>query len=89
MWFLGAPTDISDVMELQATFTDKNGAPVDPGTVKVTVKRPSGAETTLTYLTDQGLNWRLYLCHQPGSIRDLVLPLAGLGGEHGDGRWGA
>ena len=40
-------------MELQATFTDKNGAPVDPGTVKVTVKRPSGAETTLTYLTDQ------------------------------------
>jgi hypothetical protein len=45
--------DIGDVVELQATFTDKNGAPVDPGTVKVTFKRPSGVETTLTYGVDE------------------------------------
>ena len=48
-----AQYDIGDVVEVQGTFTDKNGAPVDPGTVKVTIKKPSGTETTLTYLIDQ------------------------------------
>ena len=45
--------DIGDVVELQARSRTRTTRQWTPGTVKVTVKRPSGAETMLTYLTDQ------------------------------------
>lgn len=44
-----------DLVTVQGTFTDSNGAPVDPSVIKVTVVTPAGTETTYTYGVDAGL----------------------------------
>ena len=40
---------------LNVLFTDKNGVPTDPTTVKFKITDPTGVETTYVYLTDAQL----------------------------------
>jgi hypothetical protein len=41
-----------DVVTIEGQFTDTNGNPTDPSTVKVDVTTPDGTVTTYTYVTD-------------------------------------
>ena len=44
--------DTDDLVELRATFKDKNGNLVDPSSVKFKIKKPSGTKVTYIYGTD-------------------------------------
>jgi hypothetical protein len=46
--------DIGDVSVLRASFVDQTKAPIDPGTVKVVVRDPTGIETSHTYSPTEG-----------------------------------
>jgi hypothetical protein len=44
--------DLGDLVRLTATFKDEGGSPVDPATLVLITRSPTGALTTLTYGTD-------------------------------------
>lgn len=48
--------DRGDLVRLTGTFRDAAGALQDPTTVTLKYQTPSGATTTLVYLTDAALN---------------------------------
>jgi hypothetical protein len=47
--------DDGDLIVVTGTFTDRNGAPIDPDTVSFLVKNPSNVITTYVFGTDAEL----------------------------------
>jgi hypothetical protein len=65
--------DIGDVAVLRAAFSDDDGEPVDPTTVKLAIREPDGTETVYTHPTD------IAVIKDSVGVYHFDLPLTGKG----------